>query len=151
MSEPVAVPSPTTADARLRSVVSGTRTRIAARIAFVLMLTACAESSGVTAPSAVDLTSRANAATAMADIVDRMLPAFESAGPTGPTRDVRALAGALRGLKTTLERTDMPIGPALALAEQALGPVEMAAANSPGELAELSLVRRALERAAELR
>jgi hypothetical protein len=69
----------------------------------------------------------------------------------GPTRDVRALAGALRGLKTTLERTDMPIGPALALAEQALGPVEMAAANSPGELAELSLVRRALERAAELR
>jgi hypothetical protein len=85
------------------------------------------------------------------DALTRIVPALEAGAPTPQTR---ALAGALRGLGTALDRREgadaAPLAASLAALERALLPLETSAAGSPGELAELAAVRLVLERAAAL-
>lgn len=81
------------------------------------------------------------------DLLARVLPAMQASGATTQTT---ALADALGGLRAALLIGDAPLATPAAKVDQALLPLETAAAGSPGELAELGAVRLVLERAAEL-
>jgi hypothetical protein len=138
---------------------------VLSRLALLVLLVGCAESATVTAPAPGDvpraarstentwstnagtLAPRVAVAAATADALTRLLPSLEAEGQTPHTR---ALGAALSGLATALEHPGVPHGPALAPLERALAALETAAADRPGELAELAAVRLVLDRAAAL-